>query len=166
MVLIRNNTKISSHTSSYALRIGTTMAPPFRPSTILLSALMLSIVSLDVDASSCSCLSDAVSSISADSLAAAFCSQYVTTVWDSTTITTPLATTISTETVPALITITTTVLSVGSTVSVLFYWLTMVSGLIILCRQLPLRRRFLFHMYDSRILQLVVSLTSFCRFPQ
>ncbi|OKL55424.1 hypothetical protein UA08_09328 [Talaromyces atroroseus] len=86
--------------------------------TLTLTTLILTVYP-NVATATCSCLSDAVSSISADSSAAAFCSQYVTTIWDSTTITTPLATTIRTQTVSALITVTTTVLNVGSTTTTL-----------------------------------------------
>lgn len=88
---------------------------------VVFTAAVITGLSLNVAAAeSCSCLSDALAAISADPWGAAFCSQYVSTIWDSTTITTPVATTIITETVPALITITTTVLEVGSTVSSTF----------------------------------------------
>lgn len=77
---------------------------------------------LDTTPSDCSCLADAVSVLSADPLAPAFCSQFVgvSTVVVSTTITTPAATTVIVETVPAPFTITETFVDFESTVSLLF----------------------------------------------
>jgi hypothetical protein len=74
---------------------------------------------LDATPSNCSCLADAISVLSADPLAPAFCSQFigVSTVVASTTITTPAATTVVVETVPAPFTITETFVDFESTVS-------------------------------------------------
>ncbi|GAM36285.1 hypothetical protein TCE0_018r05260 [Talaromyces pinophilus] len=72
---------------------------------------------LDPTPSDCSCLADAVSVLSADPLAPAFCSKFVgvSTVVVSTTITTPAATTVIVETVPAPFTITDTFVDFEST---------------------------------------------------
>ncbi|RHZ44059.1 uncharacterized protein CDV56_102629 [Aspergillus thermomutatus] len=67
--------------------------------------------------SDCSCLAGAVSVLGTEPLASAFCSQHVSisTVVESTTITTPAATTISVKTVPAPFTITETLVDIRST---------------------------------------------------
>lgn len=77
---------------------------------------------LDPTPSDCSCLADALSVLSADPLAPAFCSKFVgvSTVVVSTTITTPAATTVIVQSVPAPFTITDTFVDFESTVSLLF----------------------------------------------
>ena len=101
---------------------------------------------LDATPTDCSCLSNAVSSLSADPLASAFCSQFVgvSTVVVSTTITTPAATTVVVKTVPGPFTITETFVDYESTVS--FLLLLGLIKILTLIRVLRLRRLTIFLM--------------------